>query len=171
IVLYAIAMADYDQENAEDCDKLMKTKEGIASLSLYSSSIGSFAVYLSAKCDNALQGKDHVLAAMNTLFKLPGDSDDGKGGTNDQGEDSGLPDGESTVEAKPKLLWSALYIQEMTQVSLGSISYSPMPDGNLDYKSLLESTQEIFRSMYPQEEFFSATMAPDENDEDGVSQD
>uniref|UniRef100_A0A1D1YDX0 Rab proteins geranylgeranyltransferase component A n=1 Tax=Anthurium amnicola TaxID=1678845 RepID=A0A1D1YDX0_9ARAE len=47
IVLYAIAMADFDQDNPECCEKLMNTKEGLASLSLYSLSIGSGCTHLS----------------------------------------------------------------------------------------------------------------------------
>ena len=38
--MYAIAMADYDQENNEFCDDLLKTKDGIERLALYSSSVG-----------------------------------------------------------------------------------------------------------------------------------
>ena len=42
IILYAIAMADHDQDNLEDHEKLMSTKQGLESLSLYSSSIGRY---------------------------------------------------------------------------------------------------------------------------------
>ncbi|KAH7689332.1 GDP dissociation inhibitor protein [Dioscorea alata] len=42
IILYAITFADYDQDGGEACKKLMKTKEGIESIALYSSSIGRF---------------------------------------------------------------------------------------------------------------------------------
>ncbi|XP_072965671.1 rab escort protein 1 [Typha angustifolia] len=42
IVLYAIAMADYDQDNANSCNKLVTTKEGIETIALYTSSIGRF---------------------------------------------------------------------------------------------------------------------------------
>ncbi|KAF2312500.1 hypothetical protein GH714_034890 [Hevea brasiliensis] len=40
IILYAIAMADYDQDNKEQCKDLLKTKDGIARLALYQSSVG-----------------------------------------------------------------------------------------------------------------------------------
>ena len=40
ILLYAIAMADYDQENNEFCEGLLKTKDGIERLAMYSSSVG-----------------------------------------------------------------------------------------------------------------------------------
>lgn len=38
--MYAIAMADYDQENNKVCEDLLKTKDGIERLALYSSSVG-----------------------------------------------------------------------------------------------------------------------------------
>uniref|UniRef100_A0A6V7QRB3 Rab escort protein 1 n=1 Tax=Ananas comosus var. bracteatus TaxID=296719 RepID=A0A6V7QRB3_ANACO len=41
IILYAIAMADYDQEIVES-NKLVTTKEGVETIALYSSSIGRF---------------------------------------------------------------------------------------------------------------------------------
>lgn len=40
IVLYAIAMAEYDQENADVCRSVLKTKDGIDRLALYHSSVG-----------------------------------------------------------------------------------------------------------------------------------
>lgn len=42
ILLYAIAMVDFDQENSEVCKDLLKTKDGIDRLALYSSSVGRF---------------------------------------------------------------------------------------------------------------------------------
>ncbi|TVU01317.1 hypothetical protein EJB05_53225 [Eragrostis curvula] len=43
VVLYAIAMADYDQDATDSCEKLLTTREGIQTIALYSSSIGRFA--------------------------------------------------------------------------------------------------------------------------------
>ncbi|XP_004978445.1 rab escort protein 1 isoform X2 [Setaria italica] len=43
VVLYAIAMADYDQDGPEPSDKLITTREGIKTIALYLSSIGRFA--------------------------------------------------------------------------------------------------------------------------------
>lgn len=40
IVLYAIAMAEYDQENGDVCKSVLKTKDGIDRLALYHSSVG-----------------------------------------------------------------------------------------------------------------------------------
>ncbi|KAK9714284.1 hypothetical protein RND81_06G084000 [Saponaria officinalis] len=42
IILYAIALADYDQENIEASNDLLKTKDGIDRLALYHSSIGRY---------------------------------------------------------------------------------------------------------------------------------
>ncbi|KAL5745269.1 hypothetical protein ACOSP7_026415 [Xanthoceras sorbifolium] len=48
IVLYAIAMADYDQENTEIHKDLLKTKDGIDRLALYNASVGRFQNALGA---------------------------------------------------------------------------------------------------------------------------
>uniref|UniRef100_A0A2P2L2G8 Uncharacterized protein MANES_01G155100 n=1 Tax=Rhizophora mucronata TaxID=61149 RepID=A0A2P2L2G8_RHIMU len=40
IILYAIALADYDQENAGVCENILKTRDGIDRLALYQSSVG-----------------------------------------------------------------------------------------------------------------------------------
>ncbi|ESW29997.1 hypothetical protein PHAVU_002G116400 [Phaseolus vulgaris] len=42
ILLYAIAMLDYDQDSNEVCKDLLKTKDGINCLAQYSSSVGRF---------------------------------------------------------------------------------------------------------------------------------
>ncbi|XP_028760200.1 rab escort protein 1-like [Neltuma alba] len=44
ILMYAIAMADYDQENNDFCEDLLKTKDGIERLALYSSSVNSLRI-------------------------------------------------------------------------------------------------------------------------------
>ncbi|KAG2701097.1 hypothetical protein I3760_06G029000 [Carya illinoinensis] len=48
IILYAIAMADYDQENMEVCEQVLKTKDGIDRLALYNASVGRFSNALGA---------------------------------------------------------------------------------------------------------------------------
>ncbi|XP_058069577.1 rab escort protein 1-like isoform X2 [Magnolia sinica] len=48
IILYVIAMADYDQECPELSKKLVKTKDGMESLALHSSSVGRFSNGLGA---------------------------------------------------------------------------------------------------------------------------
>ncbi|VVB16821.1 unnamed protein product [Arabis nemorensis] len=50
IILYAIAMLDYDQDNIETCRDLLKTKEGIDRLALYITSIGRFYECLLLLC-------------------------------------------------------------------------------------------------------------------------
>lgn len=47
IILYAIAMADYDQENTEIREDVLTTKDGIDRLALYNSSVGRLVVVLS----------------------------------------------------------------------------------------------------------------------------
>ncbi|GMP97310.1 hypothetical protein CsSME_00045615 [Camellia sinensis var. sinensis] len=47
-ILYAIAMADYDQDNMEVCKDFLKTKDGINRLALYHSSVGRFSNALGA---------------------------------------------------------------------------------------------------------------------------
>ncbi|XP_010553407.1 PREDICTED: rab escort protein 1 [Tarenaya hassleriana] len=48
IVLYAIALLDYDQDNSETCRNLLKTRDGIDRLAVYSSSVGRFSNALGA---------------------------------------------------------------------------------------------------------------------------
>lgn len=40
IILYAIAMVDYDQDAGESCKDVLKTRDGIDRLALYHSSVG-----------------------------------------------------------------------------------------------------------------------------------
>ncbi|GJT01962.1 Rab escort protein 1 [Tanacetum coccineum] len=42
IILYAIAMVDYDQDAGESCKDILKTRDGIDRLALYHSSVGRF---------------------------------------------------------------------------------------------------------------------------------
>ncbi|KAH0459496.1 hypothetical protein IEQ34_012310 [Dendrobium chrysotoxum] len=119
---------------------------------------GMFLVYLSTPCDDASLGKECIRAAMRTLFTVPDpDSFDGISSNN-----------ENTGASKPTVLWSAIYIQELTHVaSLGAIYSTPMPDENLDYWNSLESTIKLFSSMYPEAEFLPKTKVPENVDEDG----
>ncbi|RZR92981.1 hypothetical protein BHM03_00021351, partial [Ensete ventricosum] len=48
MILYAITLADYDQENAESSKKLIVTKDGIESLALYTKSVARFPNALGA---------------------------------------------------------------------------------------------------------------------------
>lgn len=69
-----------------------------------------FVLYFSALCDDAKQGKNLLRAAINDLLKLPGF----------EGAESGSAEKGENAEAKPTLLWSTLYIQELTTVCLSS---------------------------------------------------
>ncbi|KAF7135370.1 hypothetical protein RHSIM_Rhsim08G0027300 [Rhododendron simsii] len=111
------------------------------------SSSDRFVVYLSTLCDDDIQGKKSLHAAMNTIFSVP-ISETPENSSNDKSEDT---------EVKPTLLWSALYIQEMTTGSFDSFRFTPMPDGNLNYNDLLDAIKELFHKMFPEEEFFPET--------------
>ncbi|PSS00387.1 Rab escort protein [Actinidia chinensis var. chinensis] len=108
---------------------------------------GMFVLYLSALCDDANQGKKSLHAAVNAIFSIP------ISGTPDHGS----TDESENTQVKPTLLWSALYIQEMTTCSFESISSTPMPDGSLNYNDILDATKELFHKMFPDEEFFPET--------------
>ncbi|CAA0824922.1 Rab escort protein [Striga hermonthica] len=105
---------------------------------------GMFVTYLSAKCGNAVEGKKLLNEAINALFCVP---------LSGNSEKENLH--EHTV-GKPCLLWSVLYIQELTkfQGAFQSITYTAMPDEHLHYNDLLNETEKLFQEMYPNEEFF-----------------
>ncbi|XP_062146836.1 rab escort protein 1 [Alnus glutinosa] len=113
---------------------------------------GMFVLYFSTLCHDADQGKELLHAAMDALLMLP---------------ESGHPESNTTVqsdiaaEIKPTLLWKALYIQDLTMDQFESISYTPMPDGNLNYNDLLDVTLKLFQKIYPHEEVFPVTASPE----------
>jgi RAB protein geranylgeranyltransferase component A len=107
---------------------------------------GMFVLYLSALCDDSHQGKKLLNEAINALFPPP------------VSRSSELED---TEQAKPTLLWTALYIQDLTMGESGS--GTPMPDANLNYNDLLNETTELFKKIYPNEELFPVT-ASDKNE-------
>ncbi|KAJ4844533.1 hypothetical protein Tsubulata_027945 [Turnera subulata] len=72
---------------------------------------GMFVLYLSTVCDNIDQGKRSLKAAINALVTLP----DSESPENSSKIQSGIGE-----EAEPTLLWSGLYIQELTMASLSS---------------------------------------------------
>ena len=63
-------------------------------------------LYLSALCDDAIQGKRLLNAAMNVLLTFP-DSVNSESSSTVQSENT---------EEKPTVIWSGLYIQEMSMV-------------------------------------------------------
>ncbi|CAA0831991.1 Rab escort protein [Striga hermonthica] len=106
---------------------------------------GMFVTYLSAKCGNAVEGKKLLNEAINTLFCKEHLCEN--------------------TEGKPCLLWSALYIQELTEFrgASQSITFTPMPDEHLHYNNLLDATKKLFQEIYPNEEFFPKISTTDDD--------
>ncbi|CAK9164952.1 unnamed protein product [Ilex paraguariensis] len=113
---------------------------------------GMFILYLSALCDNAIQGKNLLHAAINALFSAP---------VPGNAENSNTDQNENAEQVKPGLLWSVFYIQELIMGSCKSVSFTPMPDGNLNYSDVLDEAMKLFQKMYPHEEFFPETAQSD----------
>ncbi|KAI3871512.1 hypothetical protein MKW98_011567 [Papaver atlanticum] len=120
---------------------------------------GMSVLYLSTLCVDVIQGKKSLYAAMNTLVVPP---------PSENPEDTSSIQSENAGDAKPTLLWNAMFIQELEKASSGgAITSCPTPDGNLDYRNILESSEKLFHQIY-QEEFFPKTSASEEivnNDE------
>lgn len=119
--------------------------------------LGMFVLYLSALCDDAIQGKRLLNAAMNALLIFP-DPVNSESSSTVQSE---------TTEEKPSVIWSGLYMQEMSTGQFDSINFAPMPDGNLNYNDILDAALKLFQEMYPNEENFPETTPP-ENSEDDI---
>lgn len=58
------------------------------------------------------------------------------------------------MKVKPTLLWSSVYIQEQTVGVFDGVISAFMPDGNLQHDNLVDASEKLFQSMYPDEEFF-----------------
>ncbi|KAF6147510.1 hypothetical protein GIB67_014649 [Kingdonia uniflora] len=115
---------------------------------------GLFVLYLSTMCNAGAQGKESLHAALNALGHL----------LSRNYESSATMEIGCVKEARSTLLWSAMYVQELTKVCLilpsGSsevIISCPAPDGRLDYRDMLDSTVKLFYEMYPDGEFFPET--------------
>ncbi|GJZ46807.1 Rab escort protein 1 [Tanacetum coccineum] len=121
---------------------------------------GMFVVYLSALCNDVLQGKKSLHAAMDRLFSVH-TSDTADSSSTDQTDSS---DAKDSAEVKPTLLWSALYIQDLIEGSMGPVVTTPTPDGNLNYNVLVGSTLKLFQKLYPDDEFFPETINTDSSD-------
>eukprot|EP00268_Persea_americana_P012512 TRINITY_DN1529_c0_g1_i2.p1 TRINITY_DN1529_c0_g1~~TRINITY_DN1529_c0_g1_i2.p1 ORF type:complete len:573 (-),score=95.33 TRINITY_DN1529_c0_g1_i2:678-2354(-) len=119
-----------------------------------------FVIYLSTLCDNADQGKEALQAAMSSLLVLPHESSNH--GTPEVNEDI-------KIETKPDLLWSALYVHDLTEVLSDTVCLCPMPDGNIDYRDLLKSTTMLFHKMYPQEQLFPEAVVSENTEDDKAS--
>ncbi|KAH6807984.1 Rab escort protein [Perilla frutescens var. frutescens] len=119
-----------------------------------------FVSYLSTVCDNAVEGKKLLNATINALFSMAVSS---------ESENNGIDNLCEHTEEKPYLLWSTVYIQELTTFhgAFDSIRFTPMPDEHLHYADILDATEKIFKEIYPNEEFFPMTSASDEHLDDG----
>ncbi|KAL8090093.1 hypothetical protein AgCh_039534 [Apium graveolens] len=94
---------------------------------------GMFVFHISALCEDAVEGKKLLNAAVNALFPDP----------SIRPMDISKEENEDLEELQPTLLWHALYIQELSMASVGSISSMPMPDMNLNYNDAIEATAKI----------------------------
>ncbi|KAF5735888.1 hypothetical protein HS088_TW14G00017 [Tripterygium wilfordii] len=121
---------------------------------------GMFVLYLSTLCDEGNQGKELLRLAINTLLTIPAP-------VNPDGNSSVECENSHNKEVRSTLLWSALYVQELSMVEHDFISSAPMPDGKLSYNNLLDATLKLFQKIYPDEEFFPETDLPDNSEEEG----
>ncbi|KAF7829047.1 rab escort protein 1 [Senna tora] len=120
----------------------------------------TFILYFCTLCNDADEGKKLLQAAMNALLALP----------ISENPDSIPIDQSENPDAKPIVLWSAVYIQKVTMGKFDCISYTPAPDGNLNYNEVLDATEKLFHQLYPHEEFFPETQSPEESmDDNGIS--
>ncbi|KAL3527294.1 hypothetical protein ACH5RR_011950 [Cinchona calisaya] len=101
-------------------------------------------------CEDDVQGKKLLNEAISTLFSLPVSGNSDKNSTDHQCENI-------VTKVKPTLLWSAVYVQELTVGVFDGVSSTSMPDGNLQYNNLLGATTKLFQKMYSDEEFFPET--------------
>ncbi|XP_073293617.1 rab escort protein 1-like isoform X2 [Primulina huaijiensis] len=124
---------------------------------------GMFVTYLSAMSVDAVEGKKLLNAAINALFSIP---------LSGNSKSCGIDNSSENIEVKPSLLWSALYMQELTKFpgALDSISNTPMPDEHLDYNHLLDASKKLFQEIYPGEEFLAATSLSDKHPNYAVSE-
>ncbi|GJN37873.1 hypothetical protein PR202_gb26870 [Eleusine coracana subsp. coracana] len=175
VVLYAIAMADYDQDT-DSCKKFLTTREGIQTIALYSSSIGRFANAEGAfinpmyghgelpqafcRCA-AVQGALYVLRmpVSAVLMSEVSDSSEGQLETT-----SG-----NNEDLQPTVIWSCVYVQDIIEGTSSSLLSCPTPDENLDYRNILDSAKKLFTDICPNEKFLPRKSAPVYADDDSDS--
>ncbi|XP_054786332.1 rab escort protein 1 [Prosopis cineraria] len=122
---------------------------------------GTFVLYFCAVCKDADEGKKLLQAAMNSLLVMPVSGN----------ADSISSDQTESADIKPIVLWSAFYMQKITEGKFfDRISSTPTPDGNLNYNDLLDATEKLFRQLYPHEEYFPETKSSEESiDDNGIT--
>lgn len=120
---------------------------------------GKYIVQFSVNCSNATEAEETLQAAKNALFS--------EGGS----EVETMPD-------KPKLLWSIFYVQDISHPSrvtwqsnqeIKGLKSTVMPDGTIDYRGVMKSTEMIYHQLCPETEFFPrpiTTSISDEGDGD-----
>ncbi|GAA0162158.1 G-protein modulator [Lithospermum erythrorhizon] len=118
---------------------------------------GMFITYLSAPCDDNMQGKNLLQSAIDVLFYVPVSGSSANSTSDDENKNLYL---------KPSLLWSAFYIQELTSGADDSIFSTPMPDGDLHYNNIVDVTKKLFQKMYPGDEFSATANSFNEVDSD-----
>ncbi|PWA76209.1 rab escort protein [Artemisia annua] len=102
--------------------------------------------------------KKSLHAAMDSLFSVH-TLDTADSSSTDQADSAEAKD---STEVKPTLLWSALYIQDLIEGSMGPVVTTPTPDGNLNYNDLIGSTLKLFQKL--DDEFFPETINTDPSD-------
>uniref|UniRef100_A0A1J3IHN3 Rab escort protein 1 n=1 Tax=Noccaea caerulescens TaxID=107243 RepID=A0A1J3IHN3_NOCCA len=109
-------------------------------------------LYLSTLCDKDDQGKKALLSAMTTLIKPP---------VSENFQSDSVAENDD-AEAKPSLLWRALYVQELVKGEFGgSVSSASSPDGNLNYNEIVESAVMLYEQLMGSEELFKEETSPE----------
>ncbi|CAD6342195.1 unnamed protein product [Miscanthus lutarioriparius] len=120
---------------------------------------GMFMVYLSTPCADTSTGKQCIKKAIDALF-APQASDSLEGHLKETSENN--------EDLKPTVIWSCVYVQEITEGTSSSLLSCPTPDEHLDYRSILDSSKKLFTDICPNEEFLpkksAAVYADDDSD-------
>ncbi|KAG0565458.1 hypothetical protein KC19_8G191800 [Ceratodon purpureus] len=116
---------------------------------------GKYIVQFSVKCSDATEAEETLQAAKDALFRVDDSEDD-------------------LESEKPKLLWSIFFIQDVSNPlqAIRGLKMSVMPDGTIDYRSMMKYTETIFHELFPEKEFFPklpATSTSDEGEGDAVA--
>ncbi|CAM6059183.1 unnamed protein product [Sphagnum tenellum] len=113
---------------------------------------GKYVVQLSTVCSNPTAGDEALQAAVDALF-------------HSESRESQVTD----TNSKPKLLWSLCYVQTMTTpwANWGDVGMCCMPDGTLDYRTMMAQTETVFHKLFPEQEFLPRVVVAANNVEDG----
>ncbi|TVU27099.1 hypothetical protein EJB05_29678 [Eragrostis curvula] len=123
---------------------------------------GMFMVYLSTPCADTSNGKQCIKKAIDALF-APQASDSLEGHLEETSENN--------EDLKPTVIWSCVYVQEITEGTSSSLLSCPTPDERLDYRSILDSSKKLFADICPNEEFLPENSAAVYADVDSDSAD